>query len=168
MHRQNAAERAIKTYKNHFISRYSTTDPDLPISKWDLLLSQWGITLNLLRNSEVKRALSAYAYLFGPYNFNKSPMALTVTRMLVHVKPGNWTSWGHNGTTGWYIGPYLYQYRCMQCYMPATVIEIITDTLQYIPKEFSLPKTTTQNYIQQNIGDIIAIMKNPPKNPCLF
>ena len=107
--------------------------------------------------------LSSYAYLFGPYDFNKSPMAPPGTRVIVHNKPGNQRSWFHHGTTGWYIGPSLDHYRCMQCYIPSTGIVIITDTLQYIPKAFALPKTTTEDYLQQAIGDIISIMKNPPK-----
>ena len=48
--------------------------------------------------------------------------------------------------------------------MPATGIVRITDTLQYIPKAFVFPKTTTEDYLQQHIGDIIATMKNPPKD----
>ena len=32
-HRLNAAERAIRTYKDHFIYGFSTTDPDFPIRK---------------------------------------------------------------------------------------------------------------------------------------
>ena len=51
----------------------------------------------------------------------------------------------------------------MQCYMPATGILRIIDTLQYIMKAFHLPKTTTEDYLQQAIGDIIEIMKDPPK-----
>ena len=31
MHRRNAAERLIRTWKNHFIYVFSTTDPDFPI-----------------------------------------------------------------------------------------------------------------------------------------
>ena len=103
MHRRNAAERTIRTCKNHFIAGFSTTDPDLPIRKWDQLLSQCVITLNLLRNSRVNPDLSEYAYLFGPYDFNKSPMAPPRTRVIVNYKPDNCTSWGHNSTPGWYI-----------------------------------------------------------------
>ena len=84
MHRQNAAERAIITYKNHFIYGFSMTDSDFPISEWDQLLSQCAITLNLLRHYRVNPALSAYAYLFVPYDFNKSPMAPPGTRVIVH------------------------------------------------------------------------------------
>ena len=118
------------------------------------------ITLKLLRNSRVNPALSAYAYLFGTYGFNKSPMAQPGTRVIVHKKPGNRTSWYHHGSNCWYIGPSLYQYICMQCYMTTTnCIVQITDTLHYIPKAFASPKTTTEGYMQQAIGDTIANMK---------
>ena len=136
MHRQNIAEWAIRTYKKQFLSGFLTIDPDFPISELERLLSQWAITLNLLQNSMLNPALSAYAYLFGPDDFNKSPMAPPGTRVIVHDKTGNRTSWGHHGTPGWYIGPSLNQCRCMQCYMPATSILRITYTLQYIPKAF--------------------------------
>ena len=147
MHKQNAAEQSIKTCKKHFIYGFWTTDSDFPIRKWDRLLSKWVITLNLLRNFRVNPALSEYAYLFGPYDFNKSPMAPPVTCVIVHDKPVKLTVWVHHGTPGWYIGPSLDHYRSMQCYMPTIVIVRITDTLQYIPKAFAFPKTTTEDYL---------------------
>ena len=52
--------------------------------------------------------------------------------------------------------------------MPATGIVRITDTFQYIPKEFAFPKTTTEDYLHQAIGYIIAIMKDPPKKTPLL
>ena len=79
-------------------------------------------------------------------------MTPPVTRMIVRDKPSNRTPWGNYGTPGWYIGPSLNHYRCMQCYMPATFIVRIIDTLQYILKAFDLPKTSTEDYLQQSIG----------------
>ena len=53
--------------------------------------------------------------------------------------------------------------------MPVTGIVLITDIFQYIPKAFYFPKTTTEDYLQQEIGDIISIMKDPPKTlPFLY
>ena len=78
-----------------------------------------------------------------------------VTRVIVHNKPVNRTSWGHHVTPGCYIGPSLDHYRCMQCYMPETGIVRITYTLQYILKVFAFLKTTTEYYLQQAIGYII-------------
>ena len=61
MHRWNASERAIITCKNHFISGFSATYPDYPISKWYQLLSQSFIILNLLHKSRINPSLSEYA-----------------------------------------------------------------------------------------------------------
>ena len=95
-------------------------------------------------------------------------MAPPGTHVIVHNRPGNHTPWEHRDTQGWYIGTSLEHYRCMQCYMPATGKIIITETLQYIPKTIYFPKTTTEDYLQQEIGDIIAIMKYLPKTLPFF
>ena len=36
MHRQNTVERAIITYKNHFMSIFSMIDSDFPFSDWEI------------------------------------------------------------------------------------------------------------------------------------
>ena len=83
--------------------------------------------------------------------------------MIVHEKTDNRTSWGYHVTLGWYIGPSLENYRCMQCYMPATSIVRITYTLRCILKGISFQKTTTEDYLHKAIEDIISIMKDSPK-----
>jgi hypothetical protein len=45
-HRVNAAERAIQTFKDHFISALATTDSEFPLQLWDKLTSQVKNTLN--------------------------------------------------------------------------------------------------------------------------
>jgi hypothetical protein len=50
-HRVNAAERAIRTFKNHFIASLFTVDSNFPMTEWDRLLPQVTLTLNLLRSS---------------------------------------------------------------------------------------------------------------------
>ena len=51
VHRRNAAERAIRTFKAHFLAGLATCDPDFPITEWDRLLPQAEMTLNMLRTS---------------------------------------------------------------------------------------------------------------------
>jgi hypothetical protein len=53
LHRCNAAERAIQTFKNHFIAGLSSTDKHLPMHLWDRLLLQATTPLNLLRLGEI-------------------------------------------------------------------------------------------------------------------
>ena len=65
VHRRNAAEQAIQTFKNDFLAGLATCNPKFPISEWDRLLKQAEIALNLLRQARQNTKLSAYAYLFG-------------------------------------------------------------------------------------------------------
>jgi hypothetical protein len=48
VHRHNAAERAIRTFKNHFIAGLCSTNPDFPLNLWDKLIPQCLVTLNFL------------------------------------------------------------------------------------------------------------------------
>ena len=49
VHRRSAAERIIRTFKNHLIEDFSSVDPNFPINLWDRLLPQAVRTLNMLR-----------------------------------------------------------------------------------------------------------------------
>ncbi len=51
MHRCNRAERAIRTFKDHFLSILAGVDQSFPPYLWDLLFPQAELTLNLLRQS---------------------------------------------------------------------------------------------------------------------
>ena len=97
MHRWNASEQAIWTWKKLFISRLYTTNLDLPIIEWDHIIFQYLITLNILHNSRVNQGLLVYSYLWSLYNFNKSPVSPLGTCMVFHDKPGNCMLWGHVG-----------------------------------------------------------------------
>jgi hypothetical protein len=65
IHRQNAAERAIQTFKNHFVTMLCSTDKKFPMHLWDRLIPHAMITLNLLRQSRLNPKLSAHAQLNG-------------------------------------------------------------------------------------------------------
>ena len=96
IHRRNAAERAIRTYKNHIIAGLYTYDPKLPSREWDQLLPQCNITINLLRSARRNPSLSAYAALLGNFDFNATLMEPPSTKVVVHEKPNNRLSWtGH-------------------------------------------------------------------------
>jgi hypothetical protein len=64
-HRRNAAERAIRTFKEHIVAGLSSVDPSFPMHLWDRLLPQAEITLNLLRTSRLHPELSAAVHYHG-------------------------------------------------------------------------------------------------------
>ena len=51
MHRVNATERAIQTYKNHLVAGLYTVDKNFPMKIWNEILQQLEIMLNLLCTS---------------------------------------------------------------------------------------------------------------------
>ena len=162
------AERAIQTFKNHFISCLCTAPPGFPAAEWDRLLPQAEITLNLLRNCRYNPALSAYAALFGTFDCNRTPVAPFGTKVLIHEKPTNRASWAPRGTEAWYIGPALDHYRCVQCYIPATRSVRVADTVEFFPEVVPFPKITTEDLLRDTARDILAILNNPiAAAPCL-
>ena len=90
-------------------------------------------------------------------------MAPPGTHVLVHDKAGNYTPWGHHGTPGWYIGPSLENYRCMQCYMPATGILRITYPPIY-PKGIFFPKNNHRRWYIAGNWIHICNYKRPPED----
>jgi hypothetical protein len=111
IHWRNNAERAIQTFKNHFVSRICSVDPNFPLKLWDKLLPQSTITLNLLRKSRIKPRMPAYAQLNGHYDFNGAPTAPPGTRIVANEKPEQRASWDPHGVDGYYLGPALDHYR---------------------------------------------------------
>ncbi len=74
-HRVNAAERAIQTFKDAFISALATTDKGFPLQLWDKLTPQVINTLNMMRASQKYPTKSAYEVLYSPYDWNCYPLA---------------------------------------------------------------------------------------------
>ena len=103
-HRRNAAEVAIRNFKNHFLSILAGVADDFPLSLWDRLLPQTEVTLNLIRQSNATPKVSAYAHLNGPFDYNKMPLAPLGCKAQVHEKPDNRGTWAYHSVDGWYLG----------------------------------------------------------------
>jgi hypothetical protein len=139
-HRQNAAERAICTFKNHFIAGLCSADNEFPIWLWDRLLPQAEITINLMRASRMQPASSAYEAVFGPFDHNKTPLAPPGCKVIVHEKLDQRLSWDPHGVKGWFLGPAMEHYRCYWCYITATQAERVSDTVEFFPSDSTTPR----------------------------
>jgi hypothetical protein len=87
IHWRNNAERAIQTFKNHFMSGLCSVDPNFPLKLWDKILPQSTITLNRLRKSRINPRMSAYVQLNGHLDLNRTPLAPPGTRVIADEKP---------------------------------------------------------------------------------
>jgi hypothetical protein len=86
MHRRNASERAIRTWKNHFTASLCSTGKEFPMHLWHHLIKQATLTLNLLRASRRNPKVSIYSILEGTFDFNATPMAPPGTKVLIHER----------------------------------------------------------------------------------
>ena len=60
MHQRNAAERSLRTFKNHFVSALCTVYPYFYFYFWELFLPRFTMTLNMLWRSKLNLELSEY------------------------------------------------------------------------------------------------------------
>ena len=161
-HCRNLAERAIQSYKNHFKSGMASVDPNFPLSEWDCLIEQANITINLLRTARVNPALSAYAFIFGTFNFSATPLAPPGTKVVAYIDPKARGTWDLNGETGWYVGPAMKHYRNVNIYIPRTRAIRTCDTVTFFPSNIPFPKVNLRDYLVQAAEDIITILNAPP------
>ena len=160
-HRRNAAERAIRTFKNHFIAGLCSLDKDFPMHLWDQLVPQAEITLNLLRGSRINPKVSAWAYLNGTFDFNRTPIAPPGIRVLIHEKSDKRTSWSPHALDGWYIGPALDSYRCYKVWVWETRATRICDTISWFPTKITMPLASANDLILAGVTDIVQALSDP-------
>jgi hypothetical protein len=133
VHRQNDAERAIQTFKNHAVATLCSIDTYFHIHFWDRFIPQAVITLNLLRQSRINPKVSAHAQLNIMFDYNKTPLAPPVTEVIIHKKTDHRGSWSPHGINGWYVGPAIEHYRAHRVYCSTTGHVRISDTVEFFP-----------------------------------
>ena len=67
-HRRNISEKAIQTWKDHFVGILSRTFDAFPLHLWCQVLPQMERQLLLLRQSNTNPKISAYAHVYGQHN----------------------------------------------------------------------------------------------------
>jgi len=164
MHRRNIAERAIRTFKAHFIAGLCSTHRDFPLNLWDRLLPQATMTLNMLRPSNANPNISAHEYIHGPFDLQKTPIAPPGIKAIIHLKPNQRSTFGPRGIEGWYIGPCPQHYRCFKFYM-VNGGERVSDTAMLYPHYFETPQWTRIDAILQATNSLETAIINNPQSP---
>jgi hypothetical protein len=160
-HRVNAAERAIRTSKNHLAAGWWSMDDHFPMSLWDKTISQAELTLNLLRGSRINPKLSAWEQIHGRYDFNRTPIAPPGIKVLAHMKAEQRLTWSPHAFPAWYIGPALEHYRCYTVWNIKTRHPChVNQLIWFPPKPF--PKLTSADLLRATIEDLRTILLSPP------
>jgi hypothetical protein len=160
-HRRNAAERAIRTCKENFVTGLSSVDPAFPLHLWEILLPQAEITLNLLRTSRLHPQLSTAAHFHGLVDYNKTAFAPPGCKIIAHEKPGKRRTWAPHGQHGYSLGPAMHHYLCQNVYISATASERIVDTLELFPNNYQMPHLSSTDRLLMAAKDMTDALQNP-------
>ena len=114
VHRKNIAERAIRTFKAHFLAILAGVDPDLPIYMWDNLLAQTELTINFLKQETLNTRISAWEYYNGAFDYSATPLGPLGCKIMIHYTSNTRKSWDQRGREGFSVVPALQNYRCIQ------------------------------------------------------
>jgi hypothetical protein len=160
-HRLNHAERAIQTFKNHFISILYGTDSSFPANQWCRLIRQAVMTLDMCRASRINPKLSAYQQIWGNFDFNRTPMAPPGCKVIVHERALKRGAWASHGIAGFYIRPAMHHYRNYKAYITETRGIRTTNTIEFFPDKVDMPTTSSDDRLAAATEDLVAALKNP-------
>ena len=176
IHCTNPAERAIQTWKNHFLSRITGLPMSFPVANWCRLTTQCNATLNMLCPCHQNPLLSTHEALKGSFSFDTTPMAPLGTEVLVHMKPHQHKTWGYHAAKAWYLAYAAQHYYCICVVMADTGGEHITDTFCFCHHTIPVPTITTTDRIlhetaHTSLTPLQAYRKLPrtnwkPSKPC--
>ncbi len=165
-HCVNAAERAIQTFKAAFIAALATTDSDSPLQLWDRLTPQVQATLNMLRTSHIDPTKSAYETLYGPYDWNRYPLAPLGCKAVVYEDGDTRGSWASRGVDAFYLGPALDHYRCNHFYIPPeTRAYRILGSAELFPQHCQLPTLTPHQHLRALTDELSADTERANQTP---
>jgi hypothetical protein len=158
-HRRNLAERAIQTFKSHFIAIIAGVDDTFPMRLWDKLLPQTIITLNLLRQSNAVPSISAYQYVRGTFDYNKTPLGPMGSAVQMHKRRENRGTWAERSINGWYLGTSQEHYQYHIIHVKITKSERISDTVFFKHKYITQPTLTPVDTVVKAIDDLTCALK---------
>ena len=86
-HLRNIAERAIQTWKNHFIGVISGTAATFTLHLWCQAIPQAELQLMLLSMSNFNPKISSYTNIYGQHDYSAEPFVTIGMESLLHDKP---------------------------------------------------------------------------------
>ena len=162
MHCLNIAERAIYTFKAHFLVILSGIDYAIPRYLWDTLLPKTELALNLLRRSTLNLLMSAWEHFNGAFNFTATPMGLIGFRFTIHNKPSKQKYWDHQGCDIFYVGPTLEIYRCFKVVDSKKKATSISYTVKFMHSYLTKPTLTPKYSIIHAICLLTCALNDAP------
>jgi hypothetical protein len=155
-HRHNSAERAIRTFKEHFMAGLYSVDPSFPMHLWDILLpNHFKSPAYFLSSSTTlcRRAL--------PWASGLQQGSLCTTGMQNHLtqKTRQEANLGSPRTTfTWSRHASL---PVSNVYISTTASDRIVDTLKFFPHNYQMPQLSSTDRLLMAAKDMTNAFQNP-------
>ncbi len=146
-HRRNQVERAIQTFKAHFIAILAGIHDKFPLSLWCHLLEPTELTLNLLRRSKVAPKISVLAHIHSHHDYMKKPFAPLGCAIEAHVKPEDCRTWDARSDAGFSLGTSMQHHRCFCVYITKTRATRIRDTVLFKHQSITNPTVSPESHV---------------------
>ena len=166
-HRLLSAERAIQTFKNHFISVHSGIDSNFPKRAWHHTLYQIVITLNMHRPSRLYPDISVYMQVHRNHNFDKNSLAPVGCKIIIRSQTNEIPSWSNHGSRGFYVGPAINIYKNYVSFISKSKAPRISNT-NFFPITCADPTMTATERLSLIMTDLLAALKAPPSPSPVF
>jgi hypothetical protein len=161
-HCVNAAERAIQTFKVHFISALATTDSKFSLQLWDQLTPQVESTLNVLRPSHINPNVSAYKAVHSPFNWNHFPRAPPGCKAVVYKSSKTRGSWGSRGKDACCVSQSLDHYQCNHFFIPEMQAYKISGSAKLLPQHCQVLFLLWNKQLQEVTDKLVTTLKELP------
>jgi hypothetical protein len=162
VHHCNAVERAIQTFKSHFLVIIAGLPLAFPQYLWDLILPQTELTLYLLCQSSVTPSMSAWAHFNSPFNYKATPLLSLGCPVIIHNKSATCGTWDLFGSNRFYVGVSLEHYH-FHCIIDAkTKSLLISDTVDLRHHYLAILTVTPANTIVHSLDTISNAINNSP------
>jgi len=119
-----------------------------------------------MRSSRINPKLSAYAQLFGQFDYNAMPLAPPSCKCTIYDKPIACKSWAVHGTKAYYTAPAMKHYRYYEVHVQRTLAKRIANTITFLPHNITMPNIISTKNAISLIKDLIKLLRNhKPHHP---
>jgi len=146
-HRQNQAERAIETFKAHFIAILEGIDDKFPLSLWCHLLEPTELRPKSPPPIKGSAKKTAFVHVHGHHDYIKKPFAPLGCAIEAHVKPDDRRTWDTRSDAGFSLGTSMEHHRCFRAYVTRTRATRISDTVHFKHQYITNPTVSTESHV---------------------
>ena len=158
------AERAIQTWKDHFVGVLIGTNETFTLHLWCQVIPQDERQLLLLQQSCINPKISAYAHVYGSHDYNVESFFPIGMESLVHEKPKKRRNFSEQCSKGWVLGTSFEHYYAWTMWMKTTRALRISATIFHKHKYISNPSMTPADLVLAATGALAKLLTTKVPN----